>query len=142
MRTRTVTKQWAGSPIKFELSNRKVLANATSMCDAHGENALEWATSEVTQFYIQSLKVKPATEVLLAIRPNGSVWIHEELIGVLARWLGIEFEFQCQRWLADIVSPEKVELLQRSNLKSIRAAIRRFGLHHLGRKYHIMPFWN
>ncbi|RZJ93108.1 MAG: hypothetical protein EOO60_05905 [Hymenobacter sp.] len=126
MRTRTVTKQWAGCPIKFELANRKVVANATSMCVAHGKNAIEWATSEATQFYIQALKVKPATEVMLAIRPNGSVWIHEELIGTLTRWLGVEFEVQCEQWLADILSPEKVELLQRNSFKSFRAAVRRF----------------
>lgn len=134
MHTRTVTKQWAGCPIKFELSNRKVLANATSMCVAHGENAIEWATSEVTQFYIQALKVKPATEVMLAICPNGSVWIHEELIGPLARWLGTEFEIQCEQWLADMVSPEKVELLQQSSLKLLHATVQRLKLRYFTHK--------
>lgn len=139
MRTRTVTKQWAGCPINFELSNRKIVANATSMCVAHGKSAIEWATSEATQFYIRALKVKPATEVMLAIRPNGSVWIHEELIGALTRWLGVEFEVQCSQWLATMVSPEKVELLQRNSIKSLRTAVQRFEPRYLPFKCQVAP---
>jgi hypothetical protein len=141
MRTRTVTKQWAGCPIKFELSNRKVVANATSMCVAHGKNAIKWATSEATQFYIRALKVKPATEAMLVIRPNGSIWIHEELIGALTRWLGIEFEVQCEQWLADMVSPEKVELLRRNSLKSLRAAFQRLEPSYIPCKCQVASLW-
>jgi hypothetical protein len=108
-----ITKSYNGFEIEFELIDGQLMANATAMCAAFGKRPNDWTNSAGAKRYIKALEAKPEFPVLVETRSGGSnpgTWIHERLILKLAQWLNVDFEIQCDEWIAELLRTGKVEL--------------------------------
>lgn len=108
-----IKKDWNGFEIEFELIDGQLMANATAMCGAFGKRANDWTGSAAAKRYIKALEAKPEIPVLVETRSGGSnpgTWINERLILKLAAWLNVDFEIQCDEWVAELLRTGKVEL--------------------------------
>jgi uncharacterized coiled-coil protein SlyX len=109
-----ITKSYNGFAIEFEFIDGQLMANATAMCAAFGRRANDWLTTMAAKRYIAALQAKPGIPVLVGTRQGGvsggGTWVHERLILKLAQWLDVDFEVQCDEWVAELLRTGKVEL--------------------------------
>jgi hypothetical protein len=110
-----ITKNYNGFTIEFELINGQLMANATAMCAAFCRRPVDWLRSSATSRYISTLESKCENLTLVETRQGGfngggGTWIHERLILKLAQWLDVDFELQCDEWVAELLRTGKVEL--------------------------------
>lgn len=111
-----ITRDYNGFAIEFELVRDQLMANATAMCGAFGKKPIEWLRLPTTQRYINALKARwenPTGDNQLVVTKrdiNAGTWIHERLIIKLAQWLDVEFELQCDEWVAELLRTGRVEL--------------------------------
>jgi hypothetical protein len=111
-----VIKNWNGFPIEFEEIDGQLMANATAMCAAYNKKPSEWLRLPTSERYIKALEAKWENPIALintrlgGLGGGGGTWIHEKLILKLAQWLSIDFELQCDEWLAELLRTGKVEL--------------------------------
>jgi hypothetical protein len=110
-----ITKNYRGAPIEFELIDGQLMANATAMCAAFGKRPVNWLSLESTKRYVDALEAKSGfltslVETRTGGAGGGGTWIHERLILKLAQWLDVEFELQCDEWVAELLRTGKVEL--------------------------------
>jgi hypothetical protein len=108
-----ITKSYNGFEIEFELIDGHLMANATAMCAAFGKRAQHWLDLGATKRYISALEAKPEIPALVETRQGGinpGTWINERLILKLAGWLNVDFEIQCDEWVAELLRTGKVEL--------------------------------
>ncbi|WP_185817033.1 KilA-N domain-containing protein [Hymenobacter metallilatus] len=129
-----VVKNYNGFPIEFEMINGQLMANATAMCAIFGKRPAHWLDLEGTKRYIKALDARsgiptPTNEsvsgfptptsksefrTLVEVRNGGTnygTWIHERLILKLAQWLNVDFEIQCDEWVAELLRTGQVELM-------------------------------
>jgi hypothetical protein len=109
-----ITKNYNGFAIEFEFIDGQLMANATAMCAAFGKRAYDWLSTMTAKRYIDALQAKPGIPVLVGTRQGGpsggGTWVHERLILKLAQWLDVDFEVQCDEWVAELLRTGKVEL--------------------------------
>ncbi len=108
-----IKKSWNGFEIEFELIDGQLMANATAMCAAFNEKPVAWLRQKGVQRYLAALEAKCAGSTLVETRQGGTepgTWIHERLILKLAQWLNVDFEIQCDEWVAELLRTGKVEL--------------------------------
>lgn len=108
-----ITKDYHGFNIEFELIDSQLMANATAMCAVFGKRAQHWLDLAQTKRYINALEAKPEFPALVEIRQGGinpGTWIHERLILKLAQWLNVDFEIQCDEWMAELLRTGRVAL--------------------------------
>jgi len=108
-----ITKDYNGFQIEFELIDGQVMANATSMCAAFGKRPSKWLELESTKRYIGALEAKSEFRTLLETRQGGNnsgTWVHERLVLKLAQWLNVDFEIQCDEWIAELLRTGRVEI--------------------------------
>lgn len=111
-----ITRSWNGFNIEFELIDGQLMANATAMCDAFGKRPSHWLDLVQTKRYLAALEAKPGIPAALVETRNGGTgggggtWIHERLIMKLAQWLNVDFEVQCDEWVAELLRTGQVAL--------------------------------
>ena len=111
-----ITKDYNGFLIEFELIDGQLMANATSMCAAFGREPYEWLRLITVKRYIERLEeLRDFKGVLVETRSRigrgmTGTWIHERLILKLAQFLDVDFEIQCDKWVAELLRTGKVEL--------------------------------
>lgn len=111
-----IKKDWNGFEIEFEMVGDQLMANATAMCKAFGKRPVNWLALESTKRYISALEAKSGNltgdNQLVTTRHSfdAGTWIHERLILKLAQWLDVDFEIQCDTWIAELLRTGKVAL--------------------------------
>lgn len=114
-----ITKSYNGFTIEFELIDGQLMANATAMCAAFDKRPAKWLELEPIKRYIAALEAKSDFRTsFVESRKGGDLskaaqqgtWIHERLILKLAQWLDVDFEMQCDEWLAELLRTGRVEL--------------------------------
>jgi hypothetical protein len=111
-----ITKNYNGVPIEFELIDGQLMANATAMCAAFGKRPVNWLSLESTKRYVEAIQAKSGFLTSLIETRNGGAgggggtWIHERLILKLAQWLDVDFELQCDEWVAELLRTGKVAI--------------------------------
>lgn len=115
-----ITKDYNGYSIAFEIIDGQLMVNATEMCAAFGKRPYDWQRSTGIARYIAALEAKRENLVgeyqLVTTRTgvNAGTWIHEKLILKLAQWLDVDFEVQCDEWVAELLRTGRVELAVRT----------------------------
>lgn len=102
-----ITRMFNGFEIEFEFINGVLMANATGMCAAFGKQPKDWLRVEKVKIFVEARRRKSllAENQMIVARNGGNgkgTWIHESLILKLAQWLDVEFEIQCEDWLAEL----------------------------------------
>ena len=113
-----ITKNYGGFVVEFELVRGRVLANATSMCAIFEKRPAKWLELDSTKRYIAALEVKSENRISLVETRKGNfgdgaqqgTWIDERLILKLAQWLDVDFEIQCDEWIAELLRTGRVAL--------------------------------
>ncbi|MDR2915599.1 MAG: KilA-N domain-containing protein [Tannerella sp.] len=89
-----------GTPIEFEINNKKVMVNATQMAKIFGRDLFQFTKSDHAKAFIESCN-KPAFAGLLGIekeedliisRQKSGTWMHRVLALKFAAWLNSDFE--------------------------------------------------
>lgn len=108
-----IIKNYNGFAIEFELIDGQLMANATAMCAAFGKRPADWLRSVAGARYVSALEAKGKIPTLVETRQGGSnpgTWINERLIIKMAQYLDVDFELQCDEWVAELLRTGKVEL--------------------------------
>lgn len=108
-----IIKNYHGFAMEFELIDGQLMANATAMCFPFGKKPGDWLRSVAGTRYVAALQAKGEIPALVETRQGGSnpgTWINERLILKMAQWLDVDFEIQCDEWIAELLRTGKVEL--------------------------------
>lgn len=108
-----IIKDYHGFAMEFELIDGQLMANATAMCAPFGKKPHDWLRSVTGARYVAALQAKGEIPALVETRQGGSnpgTWINERLILKMAQWLDVDFELQCDEWIAELLRTGKVEL--------------------------------
>jgi len=97
--------------IEFDLTNDKLMINATEMAKIFGNKPIDFLRTEPTKAFIQECisgeyihhwNIKSEDD-LVVIRPNKSTWMHRVLALKFAAWLNPTFELWVYRTIDDVL---------------------------------------
>lgn len=95
--------------VSFEYFGGNIMANVTQMFRIGNARLDHWKESENTKRYMEAITRNSgiSENQLIITRPGsslvgGGTWIHERLVLNAARYISVEFEIQCDLWLAEL----------------------------------------
>ena len=140
MDTQVIVRKWADYPIEFEVSSNHIMVNATAMCIALRDDAMNWAYANSTKHYYYAVQEKfNCPNRSLIERRQGrnfaqdDLWIHETLVFKLIEWLEAQPQLwheqnpryqdytpeklkgKCEKWLAQLLPRGRVKLLRQAH---------------------------
>ena len=114
---------------KFDNSNVYIrsdgVVNATSLCKAGRKIYNDYIRQKDIQEYLKEIERDTGIHVFdltnIDMGENDDTWVHHKVGLHLAKWISNDFELQMSSIISDLKSPEKMEILYKKQIVSIKS---------------------